>query len=107
MKIKVGDQVVVTAGANKGKTGKVIRTLINKEDANKNKVVVEKVNMRKRHIRKSANRAGELVEFEAPIHVSNVMVVDPKDGKATRVGYNKPAKGKKVRIAKKSGQELK
>lgn len=101
MKLKVGDQVVVIAGAHKGKQGKVTRTLKDKD-----RVVVEKVNLRTRHIKKRQNQPGEKIQFEAPIHCSNVMLVDPKDNKRTRIGAKKLSDGKKVRIAKRSGQEL-
>ncbi len=101
MKIRTGDNVVVIAGKNKGKTGKVMRVLAKTE-----KVVIEGVNMVKRHVRKNRERAGQIIEFEAPIHVSNVMLVDPKSKKRTRVGYDKDSKGKKVRVAKQSKSTL-
>lgn len=96
MKIKNNDNVLVTAGKDRGKTGKVIR--INSKKSN---VVVEKVNIRTKHIRKTANNAGERVKFEAPINVSNVMLICPSCSKATRVGYQVPKEGKKVRTCKK------
>ena len=97
MKLKLGDNVVVIAGKDKGKTGKITK-ILRKLD----KVVVEKVNMRTKHIKKTAQRPGEKIQFEAPIHVSNVMLVDPKTSKRTRIGYRKLENGKKERIAKKS-----
>ncbi len=102
MKIKQGDQIIVIAGKEKGKTGKVMRTI-----SEKSRIVVEGLNLRKKHIKKSANQPGEIITFEASMHVSNVALSDPKTGKATRVGYKKLDGSKKVRIAKKSGQEIK
>jgi large subunit ribosomal protein L24 len=101
MKIKKDDHVVVIAGKDKGKRGKVLRALIKE-----NKVVVEGVNLTKKH--KRAGRKGmkgEVIEMAMPLHVSNVMVEDPKDKKPTRVGY-KMIKGKKVRVAKRSDSEI-
>lgn len=97
MKLKAGDNVVVIAGKNKGATGKVLRTLPKKD-----RVVIEGVNKVKRHVPRRGERAGQVFEFEAPIHASNVMLVDPKGGKRSRVGYTKDKAGKKQRIAKKS-----
>ncbi|PIQ77933.1 50S ribosomal protein L24 [Candidatus Peregrinibacteria bacterium CG11_big_fil_rev_8_21_14_0_20_41_10] len=102
MKIKTGDQVIVISGANKGKQGKVMRVIKTAD-----RIVVEKVNVRKRHVRRGPNQPGQIVEFEASIHVSNVSIIDPKTSKPTRIGYQKLENGKKIRIAKKSGQELK
>lgn len=102
MRIKKGDKVIVLSGNDKGKTGEVI-DVIPKE----NKVIVKGVNIRKKHIR--ARRQGEeagIIEVECPIYASKVNIVDPKTGKASKIGY-KEEKGKKVRIAKKSGTELK
>ena len=101
MKIKTKDNVIVIAGKDKGKKGKVLRALP-KED----KVVIEGINMRKKHQR--ANRKGlkgETVEFAAPVHVSNVMIEDTKSKKGTRIGY-KMVNGKKIRISRKSGDEI-
>lgn len=70
------------------------------------RVVVEGVNKVKRHVRKTPQRPGQVVEFEAPIHVSNVMLVDPENKKRTRVGYTKSKDGKKQRVAKSSGKTL-
>lgn len=97
MKIKKGDNVVVIAGKNKGKTGTVMRTLKKTE-----RVVVEGVNKVTRHVRKTKDRPGQKIEFEAPFHVSNVMLIDPKTKKRTRVKVTKNEKGKKERISKKS-----
>ena len=97
MRIKKGDKVVVIAGSNKGKEGTVSAVL-----AKENKVVVGGVNVVKKHVKPNqANPEGKIVEKEAPIHVSNVALVDPKTNKPTKVGY-KVENGKKVRVAKKS-----
>lgn len=101
MKIKKGDTVVVLSGKDKGKTGEVIRAI-----PTENKVVVEGVNVAKRHKRPSMMDAGGIKTFEAPIHVSNVALADPKDGKATRVGYTFLNDGRKVRVAKRSGETI-
>ena len=99
LKLKKGDKVIVTTGKDKGKTGE-ITTVFPKE----NKVIVGGVNMVKRHIKPSQESAGGIVSKEMPIHVSNVALVDPKTGKATRVGYKVEKDGHKVRVAKKSGE---
>ena len=101
MNFKVGDKVEVIAGSNKGKVGKIIKTL-RKED----KVVVEGVNIVKKHQKPTAMSTGGIVEFEAPIHVSNVMIVDPKTKKRTRIGHTTLKNGKKIRISKKSNEKL-
>lgn len=96
MKIKLNDQVAVIAGKDKGKQGKILKV-----DAKHDKVVVEKVNMRTKHIKKTQQKPGEKIHFEAPMNVSNVMLVCPRCKKLVRVGYKKLAKGKKERICKK------
>lgn len=102
MKIKKGDNVIVVSGKHKGQKGSVVKTL-----PEVNRVVVGGVNKIKRHQKpKTRNEKGSIVEIEAPLHVSNVMVVDPKSGKGTRIGKKKVGDAY-VRIAKKSGQELK
>ena len=100
MKIRKGDQVVVTTGRDKGKQGEVLRAM-----PKDNKVVVQGVNMVKRHTRPSQTNAGGIISKEAPIDVSNVALIDPETGKATRVGY-KIVDGEKVRVAKKSGKVI-
>jgi len=101
MKVKVNDKVIVIAGKDRGKTGKIIKV-----EVKHNRVVVEKLNMRTKHIRKSANKPGEKIRYEAPIHASNVMILDPKENKPTRVAYKMLDKGKKERISKLSGLSL-
>ncbi|SDE31821.1 50S ribosomal protein L24 [Ulvibacter litoralis] len=99
LKIKSGDTVVVTAGEHKGSEGKVMKVLIEK-----NKAIVEGVNMVSKHEKPSAsNPQGGIAKKEAPIHISNLSLVDPNTGKATRVGY-KMEDGKKVRFSKQSNQ---
>ena len=100
MKLKTGDKVVVISGANKGKEGKITKVL-------DDKVIVEGVNVCKKHLKpKNNNGTGEIVEVEAPIHASNVMLVDPKTKKPTKVKIEKDSKGKKIRISKKSNEKI-
>lgn len=101
LNVKKGDQVIVIAGKDKGKKGEVIAAYP-KED----RVVVQGVNKVKRHVRPSASNAGGIVEQEAALHVSNVAHVDPKDGKPTRVGVKVLEDGRKVRVAKRSGEVI-
>lgn len=102
MNFKVGDEVVVITGSDKGKKGKIIKTL--KEE---NKVVVEGVHVVKKHERATAQATGGIVEVEAPIAASNVMIIDPKTKKRTRIGHTTDNKtNKKIRIAKKSNEKL-
>jgi large subunit ribosomal protein L24 len=100
LKIKKGDKVVVISGSDKGKTGEVLRSI-----PSENRVVVQGVNLVKRHTRASATSQGGIIEKEATIHVSNVAHVDPKDNKPTRVGF-KLVDDRKVRVAKRSGEQL-
>ncbi len=102
MKIRTGDTVVVISGKDKGKTGQVLRVL-----ESKHKVVVADINMRTKHVKSTPQRPGQIVKYEASIDVSNVMVVDSKTKKRTRVGFKFDDKGKKQRIAKKSGETVK
>ncbi len=101
MNFKTGDKVVVISGSNKGKEGKITNVL-----RNENKVVIEGVNIVKKHVKPNGQGAGSIVEMEAPIHASNVMLVDPKTGKRTRIGHSTDKKGKKVRVTKKSNASL-
>jgi len=101
--IKKGDMVQVMAGDNKGKQGKVLKVEVSKQRA-----IVEGVNLCKKATKPNAqNPQGGIVEKEAPIHVSNLLVLDPKSGKPTRIGRKADAQGKLVRYAKKSGEEIK
>lgn len=100
LKIKKGDQVVVLTGEDKGKTGEVVKTM-----PKEGKVVVQGINLVKRHTRPSQTTTGGIVTKEAPINASNVALVDPKTNKATKVGY-KVVDGKKVRVARKSGEVI-
>ena len=100
--IKKGDTVYVNAGNDKGKTGKVLSVIPSKDRA-----IVEGVNMVKKHTKPNSKQPqGGIVEQEAGIHISNLQLIDPKSGKPTRVGY-KMVDDKKVRFAKKSGEEIK
>jgi large subunit ribosomal protein L24 len=101
MNIKKGDNVIVTTGKDKGKTGKVVHAF-----PATGAVLIEGVNVKKVHRRsRKGGSKGEIVERATPINVSNVMIIDPKTKKPTRIGY-KDVNGKKVRIAKKSGIEI-
>lgn len=100
MNIKKNDNVIVISGSDKGKKGKVLNVL-----KGINKVVVEGINVKKVHKKKTSAKPGFIFEKAAPINASNVMLVDPQGGKATRVGA-KVVNGKKIRVAK-SGQEIK
>ena len=101
LKIKKGDKVVVLTGKDKGKHGEVIEVLREARRA-----VVRGVNVVKRHTRPGPGGAGGIIEKEAPVHVSNLAMEDPKSGKATRVGYKILADGRKVRVAKASGEVI-
>ncbi len=107
MRIKTDDQVVVISGKDAGKKGRVVRT-----DPKKDRVYVEHLNMIKRHERPRSQgdlknaQVGGIVEKEGPIHVSNVMLLDPKDNKPTRVGVRRDDGGKRVRFAKRSGKAI-
>ena len=101
MKIKKNDNIIVIAGKDKGKKAKVLKVFPSVD-----KVLVEGVNIAKKHIKtRSSNKSGQIVEREMPIHISNVAAIDSKSGKATRVGY-KVEGDKKTRIARSSGQNI-
>lgn len=101
MRIKKGDNVVVITGKDKGKKGKVIKAIPSVD-----RVVIEGVNMKKKHMKpKKSGQKGQIVDMAAPLHVSNVQIVDPKDGKPTRVGM-KIVGDKKIRVSKRSGAEI-
>jgi large subunit ribosomal protein L24 len=108
MRIRKDDEVIVTAGKDKGKTGKVIRT-----DPKKGKVFVEGLNIVKRHTRPTSvketqkgGQVGGIVEKEGPIHISNVMLLDPSNNKPTRVKIERGKDGKRTRIASKTGTQI-
>ena len=100
MKIKKGDKVIVITGKDKCKTGEVTKAM-----PKESKVIVSGVNVSKRHQKPSQENAGGIVNKEMPIHVSNVAIVDPKTGKATKVA-KKVIEGRKVRVAKRSGETI-
>ena len=103
MNLKVGDKVVVISGKSKGTEGKIIKTL-----RNENKVIVEGANMITKHVKPNANNEnGGIIKVEAPIHASNVMIIDPKTKKRTRIAYKIDEKGNKTRISVKSKEILK
>ena len=98
--VRKGDTVMVVAGKERGKRGKVLRVF-----PDKNRVVIERINMIKKHQRPTQKvRQGGIIEREGAIHLSNVMLVDPTSGKPTRIGMKALADGRKVRVATKSGE---
>ena len=99
MKIKKGDQVVVLTGKDKGSKGEVLKVMPSEA-----RVIVQGINMVTKHTKPSQMSAGGIEKKEAALHVSNVALIDPKSGSATRVGYSTQKDGKKVRVAKKSGE---
>lgn len=101
LKIKKGDNVVVLTGRDKGKTGTVLKAL-----PRENRVIVQGVNVVKRHQRQTAQERGGIIEKEAAIHVSNVAHADPKEGKATRIGFKTLDDKSKVRVARRSGEVI-
>ncbi len=100
-KIKKGDTVVILTGKDKGKSGEVLHV-----SPKESRVVVQGVNLVKRHTRPSALSQGGILTKEAALHLSNVALADPKSGKATRVGFSVAKDGSKVRVAKKSGETV-
>jgi large subunit ribosomal protein L24 len=100
-KIKKGDRVVVITGSDKGKTGEVLRVL-----RAESRVLVQGVNMIKRHTRPSPGEPGGIVEKEAPVHISNVAHIDPKTDRPTRVGFKVVDGDRKVRFARRSGEVI-
>jgi len=101
MNFKVGDKVEVIAGSSKGKQGKITKVL-----RKENRVIVEGCNIVKKHNKGNGQQTGGILEVEAPINASNVMIVDPKTNKPTRIGHTIDKNNKKVRIAKKSGEKI-
>jgi len=101
--IKKGDEVIVLAGEDKGQKGKVLKVLVEKK-----RVLVEGINLVSKSTKPSAKYPqGGIIKQEAPIHISNLSLIDPKSGKATRIAIKKTDDGKKIRVAKKSGEVIK
>jgi len=100
-KIRKGDRVMVIAGRDKGKVGEVLKVM-----PKENRAIVRGVNVVKRHQRPTADQPGGIVEKEAPIHMSNLAHIDPKDNRPTRVGFKVLDDGRKVRYAKRSGEVI-
>jgi len=100
-KIKKGDTVIVRTGRDKGRRGEVIEVR-----PDENRALVRGINMVKRHQKQSAAQEGGIISKESPVHLSNLSLADPKDGKPTRVGFNILPDGRKVRVAKRSGVEI-
>jgi large subunit ribosomal protein L24 len=101
LKIKKGDHVVVLTGKDKGKKGEVLKVL-----PSENRAVVHGVAQVRKHQRQTASQEGGIITKEAPIHISNLALEDPKDGQPTRVGYKFLKDGRKVRFAKRSGEVI-
>ncbi len=101
LKIRKGDEVIVTTGRDKGKKGEVLRVV-----PAENRALVQGINLVKRHTRQTQTTEGGIITKEALINVSNLALVDPKSGKATKVGYKVNKDGAKVRIARSSGEEI-
>lgn len=101
VKIRKGDHVVLLAGKDKGKGGEVLKVMPREKRA-----LVQGVNMIKRHQRQTPQQEGGIVSREAPVHISNLAIEDPKDGKPTRIGYKTLKDGRKVRFARRSGEVI-
>ena len=101
LKIKKGDNVVVLAGRDKGKRGEVVAVM-----PKEGRALVRGINVVRRHQRQTGTQEGGIISKEGPIQISNLAIEDPKDGKPTRVGFKLMADGKKVRIAKRSGEQI-
>jgi large subunit ribosomal protein L24 len=101
LKIRKGDKVVVLTGKDKGRSGEVLKVM-----PKESRVLVQGVNVIKRHTKQTMGNPGGIIEREASVHVSNVAHLDPKDGKPTRVGYRSLEDGRKVRFAKRSGEVI-
>ena len=100
-KIRKGDKVIVLTGRDKGRTGEVIEVR-----PDESRAFVRGINLVKRHQKQSAQQEGGIISKELPVHLSNIAIADPKDGKPTRVGFKIRPDGKKIRIAKRSGAEI-
>jgi large subunit ribosomal protein L24 len=101
LKIRKGDRVIVTTGRDKGRTGEVLRVI-----PDENRAIVAGVNVVRRHQKQSARQEGGIVAREAAIHISNIAILDPKDNRPTRVGFKTLNDGRKVRIARRSGEVI-
>ena len=101
LKIKKGDRVVVLTGRDKGKRGEVLRVI-----PSENRALVQGINVVRRHQKQNAQQEGGIIAKEAPIHISNIAVEDPRDGSPTRVGFKVMEDGRKVRVAKRSGEAI-
>jgi large subunit ribosomal protein L24 len=101
LKIKKGDNVVVLAGRDKGKHGEVVKVF-----PSDNRVIVQGVNTVRRHQKQTPGKEGGIISKEAPLHVSNIAIEDPKDGSPTRIGYRILDDGRKIRYAKRSGEVI-
>lgn len=101
MNFKTGDKVVVITGKDKGKEGSIVKVL-----RDQNKVVIDGVNIAKKHVKPNGQTSGSIEEIAMPIHASNVMMIDPKTKKGTRIGHDTDKNGKKIRISKKSNSSL-
>jgi large subunit ribosomal protein L24 len=101
LKIRKGDRVVVLTGKDKGKQGSVLKVF-----PSDNRAIVQGVNVARRHQKQTAGQQGGIVAKELPIHISNLAHIDPKDGKPTRIGYRFLSDGKRVRVARRSGEEI-
>jgi large subunit ribosomal protein L24 len=100
-KIKKGDRVVVLTGKDKGRSGDVLKIV-----PTENRAIVQGINMVKRHTRQAPGEEGGIISKEASLHLSNLAIADPKDGKPTRVGFQTLKDGRKVRVAKRSGETI-
>lgn len=100
-KIRKGDRVTVLTGRDKGRSGDVLKVI-----PDENRAIVQGINMVKRHQRQTAGEEGGIINKEAPLHMSNLAILDPKDGKPTRVGFQTLKDGRKVRVARRSGETI-
>lgn len=103
-KIKKGDNVIVLSGKDKGKTGKILKIIKNKEKVLK--AIVEGANIVKKHTKQSATQKGGIESIEMPMHICKLSLIDPKTSKASKVGFKYLKDGKKVRFSKKSGETI-
>jgi large subunit ribosomal protein L24 len=101
LKIRKGDKVIVTSGRDKGRKGDVLKVL-----RSENRALVAGVNVMKRHTKQSQKSPGGIIEKETPIQISNLAIMDPKDGKATKIGYKFLDDGRKVRVSRRSGEVI-